>query len=116
MDMKELIVLLNRLTEVQEELKGMGVHLHIGLKPSGGNNKPQKSLAAKPMTSLTSPEKILETALAKAAGKKVSRTALIDEVRFQWNLTGPQIGQGLRRLCQHKLLKYDSVSGIYKIL
>ena len=115
--MKELIGLLNDLTKAQEALKEMGVHVFVGLKPTGGNpSKPQRSLATKTMTSLTSPEKILETALAKAAGKKVARQSLIEEVKFQWDLSNLQIGQGLRSLCHHKLLKYDSISGIYKIL
>ena len=67
-------------------------------------------------TAATSAEKILETAAASAANGKVSRASLINEVRSQWNLSGPQIGQGLRSLCVHKYLKFDSVSGIYKIL
>ena len=115
--MKELILLLNKLTETQEALKILGVHVYVGMKPTGGNsNKPQKSLATKPMKDLSSAEKILETAQAKAANGRVSRDTLIKEVKFQWNLSGPQIGQGLRSLCVHKYVKYDSVSGIYKIL
>ena len=117
-DMKELIVLLNDLTQAQESLKLLGVHVFVGLKPTGGasTQKPQRSLATKPMKAATSAEKILETAAASAANGKVSRASLINEVRSQWNLSGPQIGQGLRSLCVHKYMKFDSVSGIYKIL
>lgn len=115
--MKELISLLNDLTKAQESLKILGVHVSVGLKPTGGaTQKPQRSLATKPMKAATSAEKILETAAASAANGKVSRASLINEVRSQWNLSGPQIGQGLRSLCVHKYLKFDSVSGIYKIL
>lgn len=117
--MKELISLLNDLSIAQEALKRMGVHVFVGLKPTGGNSKPQpqRSLAVKPMVkNMSSAEKILETAVAKAANGRVSRDSLIKEVKFQWNLSGPQIGQGLRSLCVHKYLKFDSVSGIYKIL
>ena len=119
MSMKELISLLGKLTEVQESLKLLGVHVHVGLKPTGGTTtqKPQRSLAVKPMgKSMTSAEKILETAAASAADGKISRATLSADCRSQWGLSGQMIGQGLRSLCVNKYLKYDKVSGIYKIL
>lgn len=116
--MKELIVLLTRMTETQEALKNLGVHLHIGLKPTGGAaTRPQRSLAVKPMASkMSSAEKILETAAASAADGKISRATLSADCRSQWGLSGQMIGQGLRSLVVNKYLKYDKVSGIYKIL
>ena len=110
--MKELILLLNKLTETQEALKNLGVHLHIGLKPQ----TPQRSWATKPMTkSMSSAETILQTAIATAADKKISRSTLSADCRAQ-GLSGQMIGQGLRSLVLSKHLRYDKVSGIYKIL
>ena len=110
--MKELILLLNKLTETQEALKNLGVHLHIGLKPQ----TPQRSLATKPMTkNMSSAEIILQTAIASAADGKISRSTLSADCRAQ-GLSGQMIGQGLRSLVVNKHLRYDKVSGIYKIL
>lgn len=110
--MKELIVLLTRMTETQEALKNLGVHLHIGLK----SQTPQRSLATKPMTkNMSSAEIILQTAIASAADGKISRSTLSADCRAQ-GLSGQMIGQGLRSLVLNKHLRYDKVSGIYKIL
>ena len=116
--MKELISLLNDLSTAQEQLKQMGVHIYVGLKPTGGKAQiAQRSLAVKPMgKSMSSAEKILETAAASAADGKISRATLSADCRSQWGLSGQMIGQGLRSLVVNKYLKYDKVSGIYKIL